>query len=316
MRYTITNGGADVKDKGEIHYFPHGHHNGPTVDWSRSGNPVRLPEGAYDVHVTFADGVVHKDMWIDNQSLAGKVEKIVEVGTAVTEVRYTITNDGADVKDKGEVHYFPHGHHNGLTVDWSWSGNPVRLPEAAYDVHVTFADGFVRKDIWLDNQNFSGKVERTVELALRLAEPTVTVTQNGADVGDKAVVAYINPTRHDEVGSVKSGQSALLEAGSYDIHASLFGAEGWLRTVVLTGKPHLTIELKPLKTERLKVSGPPPTACAIEVYGVNFDFDKAVLRPDSEPDVETGVGAIHPHTRGSTRRWADTPIMSARRSTT
>ena len=153
----------------------------------------------------------------------------------------------------------------------------------AYDVNVKFQDGFVRKDIWLDSQNFSGKVERTAELALRLAEPTVTVTQNGADVGNKAVVAYINPARHDEVGSVRSGQSALLEAGSYDIHASLFGAEGWLRTVALNGKPHLTIELKPLKTERLQVSGPPPTACAIEVYGVNFDFDKAILRPDSEP---------------------------------
>ncbi|MDE2016998.1 MAG: OmpA family protein, partial [Hyphomicrobiales bacterium] len=31
----------------------------------------------------------------------------------------------------------------------------------------------------------------------------------------------------------------------------------------------------------------PPKACTIEVYGVNFDFDKAVLRPEDEPVLKT-----------------------------
>jgi outer membrane protein OmpA-like peptidoglycan-associated protein len=35
--------------------------------------------------------------------------------------------------------------------------------------------------------------------------------------------------------------------------------------------------------QTLQIGGPPPKACTMEVYGVNFDFDKAVLRPDSEP---------------------------------
>ena len=33
----------------------------------------------------------------------------------------------------------------------------------------------------------------------------------------------------------------------------------------------------------LLAGGPPPRGCTIEVYGVNFDFDKATLRPESEP---------------------------------
>lgn len=33
----------------------------------------------------------------------------------------------------------------------------------------------------------------------------------------------------------------------------------------------------------LQIGGPPPKSCKIEVYGVNFDFDKSVLRPESEP---------------------------------
>jgi len=32
----------------------------------------------------------------------------------------------------------------------------------------------------------------------------------------------------------------------------------------------------------VQVGGPPPTACKLEVYGVNFDFDKATLRPESD----------------------------------
>ena len=33
----------------------------------------------------------------------------------------------------------------------------------------------------------------------------------------------------------------------------------------------------------LEVGGPPPKSCKLEIYGVNFDFNKADLRPDSEP---------------------------------
>ncbi len=36
----------------------------------------------------------------------------------------------------------------------------------------------------------------------------------------------------------------------------------------------------------IQVGGPPPKACTLEVYGVNFDFDKSTLRPDSEPVLE------------------------------
>jgi outer membrane protein OmpA-like peptidoglycan-associated protein len=33
----------------------------------------------------------------------------------------------------------------------------------------------------------------------------------------------------------------------------------------------------------VQVGGPPPKACTLEVYGINFDFNKATLRPESEP---------------------------------
>jgi OOP family OmpA-OmpF porin len=33
----------------------------------------------------------------------------------------------------------------------------------------------------------------------------------------------------------------------------------------------------------LQIGGPPPKTCTLEVYGVNFDFDKSNIRPDSTP---------------------------------
>ena len=157
------------------------------------------------------------------------------------------------------------------------------MPEGRYDVHVTFSDGLVHKDLWFDNQRFSGDVTGAAELGVQFAEPTVRVTRDGRDVRGEARVAYINPATHVEIGALKSGATARLEAGTYDIAATLIGAEGWLRAVTLEGKKNLTIEATPLKTEQLHEGGPPPAACVIEVYGANFDFDKAVLRPDSEP---------------------------------
>ena len=40
------------------------------------------------------------------------------------------------------------------------------------------------------------------------------------------------------------------------------------------------------KLTTVQIGGPPPKACTLEVYGVNFDFDKATLRPESEVVLE------------------------------
>jgi outer membrane protein OmpA-like peptidoglycan-associated protein len=281
--YVITNGGVDTQGKGEAHYYPPGRHDGPTIDWARSGGAVRLPAGSYNVHVTFMDGAAVKDAWIDDQRFSGAVRKTVDIGLGVADVSLLITNGGVDAKDKGEAHYHRHGQHDGPTIDWARSGGEVRIPSGAYDVDVTFREGMADKRIWLDNQSFSGRVRRTVEMNLPLAEPVVAVTQNGADVGGKATVDYFDPSGLHNLGAVMSRQTAVLAQGAYTIRATLAGGEGWLHKVALAGKPHLVIALQARKTQTLRLGGPPPKACTLEVYGVNFDFNKAVLRGDSTP---------------------------------
>ena len=131
VSYLVTNGGVDAKGNGEVHFYPHGHHDGALVDWSRSGGSVHIPAGSYDVHVTFSDGAAAKDLWFDNQSFSGKVAKTVEMALPITEVSVLITNGGIDTHDNGEAHFFVHGHRDGAVVDWCRSGGSVRFPPEA-----------------------------------------------------------------------------------------------------------------------------------------------------------------------------------------
>lgn len=302
VRYLITNGGVDVKGKGDFHIYPKGTH-GPTgtlsnanVGHGGSGVSARIAGGVYDVRVSFSDGQASRDVWLDNQVLSGTVSRTVEVGVALADVRYLITNNGVDVKGRGDFHIYPRGTHgpsgttNAGNVAHGGSGDTVRLASGVYDVRISFAQDLAKKDVWLDSQTLSGLVHRTVELGVIFTQPTVRVTLDGADAGDKAHVTYFAAGAPNPIGGVDSGQPTLLVQGVYDIHAGYAGAEGWLRKVALSGKPALTIALQKPKVETLRAGAPPPKACTIEVYGVNFDFDKSVLRADSEPTLKLVLG--------------------------
>jgi hypothetical protein len=83
VRMFVTNGGTDTGSKGEAHYYPLGRHTGGSAGWARSGGTVRIPEGVYDARMIFADGEVRKNLWLDNRSFAGSVEKTAEFGAVV-----------------------------------------------------------------------------------------------------------------------------------------------------------------------------------------------------------------------------------------
>ena len=288
-RIVIANGGLDTRDKGEAHYYPHGHHDGGSLGWARSGGTVRLPQGVYDIHITFADGELRKNLWLDNQPLGATLEKTVELGAPAADIHYIVTEHGADVGDKGEAHYFAVGAHDS-EIAWARSGDTTRLPEGNYDVKVTFADGLIRREMWFANQAFRGKIERSAELGLTFATVTVAVTENGSDVGGKATITLFEGSRQDNIGAIRSGEPATVVAGKFDIRATLYSSEGWLRAMDVSGNQHLTIVLQPLKADRLRIGGPAPKSCTIEVYGVNFDFDEAEPRPDSAPILTRVLG--------------------------
>ena len=174
------------------------------------------------------------------------------------------------------------GKHDGPEIAFARPNEFMRVPDGKYDVRIDFEAGLAKKSIWIDSQAFSGKVERKVELGVKLAEPRISATLAGKDVGDNVRIAVITSAEKVELGDIRGGESILMEAGTYDFEASVPGFEGLLRNATVAGKPHLIVPLEPLKTAELKAGGPPPRACIIEVYGVNFDTAKSDLRPDSD----------------------------------
>jgi outer membrane protein OmpA-like peptidoglycan-associated protein len=282
LHIVITNGGSDVGEHGTFEVRPAGNHGGDVIASGRSGGTARLAAGTYDVDARYQDGAVQKTVWLDGLALSGKVDKTVEVGVPVADVTWHITNHGADASRDAIFEIRPGGQHNGDVVASGNSGQQVRLPAGNYDIDIAYGKGMIHKTIWLDNQNLTGKVERTTDLGLNPAHAMVSATLNGSDVGDKAWIGITPAGQHDEIGAIRGGETAELDAGRYDLTATMPGAEGSLHDAAIEGQVRLIVAMKPLRTEELKSGGPPPEACTIEVYGVNFDFDKAVLRPDSE----------------------------------
>jgi outer membrane protein OmpA-like peptidoglycan-associated protein len=270
VRYVITNSGVDTGDKSRIDYFPAGRHDNG-IDWTNSGKTLRLPEGTYDVRISFNDGDVHREKWLDNQAFSGTVDRTVEIGVQLTDVHVIVTNGGVDVGQKARIDYFPAGKREG-GIDWTNSDKSVRLAEGSYNLRVMYDYGLAHKEMWLENQAFSGKVDKTVELGITLAQPTVTVTRNGADLGTQAKVDYRDQSDSHDFGTVPSGQAAVLEAGTYDIHTLFNGTDAWLRKVAISGSPQLTIDLTPAETDvmltAMRGGNPLPNAtCSIYAPG-------------------------------------------------
>jgi outer membrane protein OmpA-like peptidoglycan-associated protein len=283
LHVLVTNGGADVGGNGKFEVRPKGNHDADVIASAGSGGTVRVAAGTYDVDVRFEDGATSKTVWLDGLALSGTVDRTVEVGAQVADVTWHITNHGADVGDDGKYEIRPAGKHDADVIAGGASGQEVRLPAGDYDIDFRFAKGLANKTIWLDHQSLTGKVDRTTEMALNLVHATLSATLNGADVGDKARIGIIPAGQHDEIGDAHGGESVELEAGQYQLSATMPGAEGMLPDAAIADQAHLTVAMKALQTEELKIGGPPPKECTIEVYGVNFDFDKAVLRADSAP---------------------------------
>ena len=300
LQVLITNGGVDVAGQGKFEVRPAGQHGADVIAYEQSGGTVRVPAGTYDVDARFEDGAAEKTIWLDRLTVSGTVQKTVEVGAPIADVTWHITNHGADVAGDGLFQVRPAGKHNGDVIAWGASGERARLPAGNYDIEISYSKGLINKAIFLDRQTLNGNVNKSTELGLSVAQATVAATLNGADVGNKARIGITQAGQHDEIGAIRGGETAQLEAGKYELTATMPGAEGTLRDAAVAGDAHLTVVMKPLRTADLKPGGPAPKECTIEVYGVNFDFDKSTLARLGD-DAAGGPETVHGHARVSRR---------------
>jgi outer membrane protein OmpA-like peptidoglycan-associated protein len=283
LKVVITNGGTDVGGDGKFEVRPAGQHGADVIASGGSGETVRLQAGTYDVDARYETGSVSKTVWLDGLALSGTVQKTVEVGATVADVTWHITNHGQNVADDAVYQIRPKGQHGGDVIAYGGSGAQVRLPAGDYDVDIMYTKDLIRKVIWLDGQSLTGKVDRTTDVQVNAVQATVSATLNGADVGDRARIGITPAGQHDEIGAARGGETVQLEAGNYELTATMPGAEGELDNAAIADHAHIVIAMNALRTAELKPGAPPPKECTIEVYGVNFDFNKSVLRSDSAP---------------------------------
>lgn len=249
VRIVVTNGGADVRDKAQVGFFPPGRHDVGNASWSKAGETVRLPAGTYDIQVRFADGSATKEFWLNGQTVAGTFEKTLDAGVAVAEVRYTILDGKTETGNRGEAQFYPHGRHDGPPVDSTRSGVAVRLPAGAYDVHFLYVDGETKREKWLENQQLSGQVVQTVNVGVPLAEIHVVVALNGADTGAKGEAHFYRQGQHNggSVGWVRSGGVLRIPEGIYNIRVTFADGEVrknfWLDDQSFTGTVERTLEV-------------------------------------------------------------------------
>ena len=86
-------------------------------------------------------------------------------------------------------------------------------------------------------------MDKSTELNLNPAQATVSATLNGTDVGDKARIGITPAGQHDEIGDIRGGQTVLLEAGHYELTATMPGAEGALRNAAIADQAHLVVAM-------------------------------------------------------------------------
>jgi outer membrane protein OmpA-like peptidoglycan-associated protein len=108
--------------------------------------------------------------------------------------------------------------------------------------------------------------ETTYELTDESRDPTALAVRKSYVTALQAIGARLVSSPDDGYRAVLTQKTPLGDLWYIYEHGS--GNESSTRSYSL-----LTVE----------VGGPPPTACTLEVYGISFDFNKATLRPDSEP---------------------------------
>lgn len=117
-------------------------------------------------------------------------------------------------------------------------------------------------------------------LAGRMLDTNYRLTDHSKDMVARAV-------RDNYINALKKLGAKLVSDPDNEFQAVLMQktAQGTLWYIYNHGSGSSDSTLTYALTT-VQVGGPPPKACTLEIYGVNFDTDRSTLRPDSTPVLE------------------------------
>jgi len=210
------------------------------IDTGLAGVPVELPEGGYDVELTFTGSRDRPTRWIPGVVIAaGEIrEAIVEFQSGAVELRVEMA-DGRPLEEFDAYSYFyPAGNHQ-QPLFYVPSGERALLQEGLYDVRVHYVRAHDQPDRWL--RSLTVTAGKTVARTVRFSSGRLlTRAYDGAGrelVGDDVFVyVYSAGERSRPIARARSGETLILTAGTYDVRAIDTRApdrEVWLSAVAL-----------------------------------------------------------------------------------
>ena len=163
---------------------------------------------------------------------------------------------------------------DGLAPPGKACGDPPWLVKQFANFHVAACD----------YRDFDSVAFDLPEGAKTVAGRVLTTDYATADGADP-IVAALGARNYAKAFAAMGAESVGDPNDVYHAYAKLKTdkAEVWLLYQQSGGNDD---ENSAYRLTTVQVGGPPPKACTLEVYGVNFDFDKAVLRDDSAPVLE------------------------------
>jgi hypothetical protein len=214
VRYTITNGGADVGGKGTYTIYPVGKHD-KEIGHADSGYEAHLAPGTYDVRLYYRDGSVKKEQWLLKQDLQLNVDQSVEMNVTPAELVVHVKRLGQPSQTAGCAIYAP-----GLRSDPVTRFNPeetVRVAEGNYDVGCVYNDQGLTVEQWLTNQAVKEKTEMSFAFDFQRASFKVVDPPSAPPPVSSLVQMFPAGVRDKVVARGVVGTPLVFPAGTYDI---------------------------------------------------------------------------------------------------
>jgi hypothetical protein len=103
VTWHILNHGQDLGPDAFYEFRPQGSHNADVIVSAPSGQSIRVPPGTYNVDITYRTGLFAKTIWLDNQTIAGKVDRTTDMAFSLAHPTVTATLNGKDVGNVARI---------------------------------------------------------------------------------------------------------------------------------------------------------------------------------------------------------------------
>jgi hypothetical protein len=219
------------------------------LSWGHAGRPARVPDGVYDLVITYHNDTIREQRVFEEVELEGDVEQEAAFSIPVARLVLRVTSGGEPVP-RGTGRYQVHrAGQRGKPLASRRPGAPLVLRAGTYDIEVSYRDAEGLQSRWLEGYYVEDLREETVEMGSSAArlEVTVTLGRQVLPAGAARWRVYLAGSREASVAERRSGESVVLDPGRYDVGVfyDYQGSRGqrWLNGLELHGLVRRRIDI-------------------------------------------------------------------------